>query len=69
MKLQKDDKILWDSHFGYDLGIFIRYYPGDSILYESCEIEVNKTSIAVPTHHVFKYTKEKYEELKKEYKY
>ena len=36
MELKKNDRIIWDSGFGYELG----YYTGESVAYEDLSIKL-----------------------------
>lgn len=65
--MKKGDKVILDSHFGYELG----YYLKEGNLYHTYLIDIItgliKAPVSYPIAQVFPYTEEFHTELKKKY--
>jgi hypothetical protein len=63
------DKVIWDSHFGYDIGLFI----GEGVEMETYEIELFtgrcQGELSVSKSEVFPYSKELIKTLSLKYGY
>jgi hypothetical protein len=68
--MKKGDLIIWDSHFGYDVGY---YSKEEGVMYDTCEIVlvtgVSEGKFSASHHEVKPFTKEKIEELNQRYQY
>jgi len=65
----KGDKVIWDSYFGYDLGIF----QGEGVTEDTyniiMETGVVQGSNCLPKSEIHKYSPEKLKEVSKKYGY
>ena len=68
-KFSFNEKVVWDSHFGYEIG----YFLGEGHVYETYLIDVITGLIhepcCYPKHEIHKYTDELIDNLKKKYGY
>lgn len=65
----KGDKVVWDSHFGYEIG----YFLGEGVMFNTYLIDVCTGVIIGPCSHskneIHKYSDELIDSLTKKYKY
>lgn len=64
-----DEQIIWDSHFGYEVG----YFKGEGALYETYAVQLEtgvvQDTCCYPKTEIHKYTDEKISELTAKYGY
>jgi hypothetical protein len=64
-----DEPIIWDSHFGYDVG----YFKGEGALFETYAIQLEtgvvQDTCCYPKTEIHKYSPEKISELAQKYGY
>ena len=68
--MNKGDRIIWDSHFGYDIG----YYIGGGVMYNTHHIELMTGKypggeLSVPLYEIHPYSDKLITELTKKYGY
>jgi len=68
--MKKGEFIIWDSHFGYDIGF---YSKEEGVMYGTSEIYlvtgVSEGFLSVPPHEIHSFSKELIEKLNTKYKY
>jgi hypothetical protein len=69
MEFKKNDKIIWDSHFGYEIGYFI----GEGVMYNTFEVDlitgVVHGSVSHSKSEIHPYSEELVEKLTNKYGY
>ena len=69
--MKKGDKIIWDSHFGYEIGYFIG--ENDNVVYNTYKVELITGIVTGVTsrskHEVIPFTDEALKQMIKKYKY
>ena len=69
--MKKGDKIIWDSHFGYDLGEFI---SDKGVMYYTVSVELftstySNGAISLSVNEIHPYTEELHNQMIKRYGY